>query len=408
MTDFAQFSSPAKVLRSSVDCREQVRIRLNNAELSPTVRQWRTDGDHGVPMGSIVSRKRKDGSTGYRAQIVRKKDGEEVWRESQTFDRRAAAAAWLARREAELAEPGAMDRKEDPPLADVIDRYVAESNRAIGRTKAQVLRTIKAMPIAELRCSEIGSADLTAFARSLPVSPSTVQNYMSHLAAIFSLARPAWGYPLDQQAMRDACTVTKRLGITAKSRARDRRPTLDELDRLIEHFEAIRAARPKSAPMRKIICFAIFSTRRQEEITRITWADYDKTRVMVRDMKHPGDKQGNDTWCELVPEAAAFIESMPKIDSRIFPFSADAISAAFTRACKATGINTDEMPDEERLHFHDLRHEGISRLFEMEWGGGSIPKVAAVSGHRSWKSLQRYSHIRQSGDKYKNWKWATP
>jgi hypothetical protein len=31
------------------------------------------------------------------------------------------------------------------------------------------------------------------------------------------------------------------------------------------------------------------------------------------------------------------------------------------------------------LHFHDLHHEGVSRLFEM---GETIPHVAAVSGHR--------------------------
>jgi integrase len=54
------------------------------------------------------------------------------------------------------------------------------------------------------------------------------------------------------------------------------------------------------------------------------------------------------------------------------------------------------------LHFHDLRHEGISRLFEV---GRSIPQVAAVSGHRSWQSLQRYAHLRQTGDKYAGWKW---
>src|SRR5262249_14571275 len=79
---------------------------------------------------------------------------------------------------------------------------------------------------------------------------------------------------------------------------------------------------------------------------------------------------------------------------RIFPYSTDAISAAFTRACKILGI--------EDLRFHDLRHEGISRLFEM---GRTIPQVAAVSGHRSWTSLKRYTHIRQSKDKYDNWKW---
>src|SRR6185437_3759883 len=112
----------------------------------------------------------------------------------------------------------------------------------------------------------------------------------------------------------------------------------------------------------------------------------------------------NDTWVELPPEASAIIESMPKHDARIFPYTTDAISAAFTRACKVLGINTDDMPDEQRLHFHDLRHEGVSRLFEM---GRTIPQAAAVSGHRSWSSLQRYAHIRQTGDKYATWKWRT-
>jgi integrase len=87
---------------------------------------------------------------------------------------------------------------------------------------------------------------------------------------------------------------------------------------------------------------------------------------------------------------------MPQTGPTIFPASADAISAAFTRACKVLGI--------EDLHFHDLRHEGISRLFEMSW---NIPHVAAVSGHRSWQSLKRYTHLSQAGDKYANWKWKT-
>jgi integrase len=56
----------------------------------------------------------------------------------------------------------------------------------------------------------------------------------------------------------------------------------------------------------------------------------------------------------------------------------------------------------EDLHFHDLRHEGVSRLFEM---GRTIPQVASVSGHRSWQSLQRYSHLRATGDKWSNWVW---
>ena len=43
------------------------------------------------------------------------------------------------------------------------------------------------------------------------------------------------------------------------------------------------------------------------------------------------------------------------------------------------------------LHFHDLRHEAISRFFEM---GLSIPEVALISGHRDSRMLFRYTHLR--------------
>ena len=347
-------------------------------------------------MGTIIARRRKDGTTGYTAQIVIKRNGHTVHREAQTFDRKQAANAWLSRRETELAKPGGLDRREDPTLGDVIDRYIAESELELGRTKSQVLDTIKERDIADCRCSEITSKKLVAFAQALDVQPQTRGNYMSHLGAVFSVARPAWGYPLDKQAIDDAMVVLKKLGVTKKGNERDRRPTLDELNRLMEHFENVRRHRPQSAPMQKIITFAIFSTRRQEEITRIVWADLDKdaSRVLVRDMKHPGDKKGNHVLCDLVPEALAIIKSMPKATPQIFPYSTDAISAAFTGACKVLGI--------EDLHFHDLRHEGVSRLFEM---GRTIPQAAAVSGHRSWNSLKRYSHLRQTGDKYAGWRW---
>ena len=85
---------------------------------------------------------------------------------------------------------------------------------------------------------------------------------------------------------------------------------------------------------------------------------------------------------------------MPHTKPEIFPFGTDAISAAFTCACRLLDIAD--------LHFHDLRHEGVSRLFEM---GRTIPLAASVSGHKSWSSLQRYAHLREKGDKLANWPW---
>lgn len=373
-------------------------------EQSGKVRRNRTNREKVVPnMGTIIQRKLKSGEISYSAQIVVKKGGETVHREAKAFKNRPAARAWLKKREDELSHPGRLGKRGDPLLSAVIDRYIDESNKAIGRTKEQVLRTIKTLPIAMTPCSEITSADIVTFAKGLDTQPQTRSNYLSHLAAVFAIARPMWGYALDQQAMKDAFAVCNRMGITGKSVKRDRRPTIAELDKLMEHFGSVKAARPDAIPMRRIIAFALFSTRRQEEITRILWSDYEPAgkdrgaRVLVRDMKNPGDKIGNNVWCDLPPEAAAIIEAMPKVAKQIFPFKSETISAAFTRACSVLKIDD--------LHFHDLRHEGVSRLFEM---GTPIPNAAKVSGHRSWSSLQRYSHIRQAGDKYEGWKWKLP
>lgn len=350
-------------------------------------------------MGTIVPRRRKNGTTGYLAKISIMQQGK-VHRENKTFDRKPAAAAWIARREEELRAPGALDRAAVPAvtLAEAIGRYEREADRAMGKTKRQVLSALRRHEIAAMQCADIASADIVSLATDLRADKdaSTVGNYLSHLSAIFAIAGPAWSYPLDRRAMEDAQIVARRLGLVSRSRQRNRRPTLDELDRIMQHFGEVRARRPSSNPMQHITAFALFSTRRQDEILRITWADLDErhARVLVRDMKNPGEKIGNDVWCDLPPEALAIVKAMPRRADRIFPFSGDAVSAAFTRATRFLAVDD--------LRFHDLRHEGISRLFEMGW---NIPHVASVSGHRSWTSLKRYTHIRESGDKYAGWKW---
>lgn len=351
-------------------------------------------------MGTINARKRKDGSTGYTAQIVKKQSGQIVWREAKTFTSAREAKAWAAYREAELDKPGVLDdlKKPKTTLADAIDRYTAEK-RTIGRTKEQVLRSIKDYAIAEMNCDTIRSADIVGFADELAKGdrkPQTIGNYISHLAAIFRDAKPAWGIPLDYAEMKAAQHVLARHEKTSKSAKRDRRPTLPELDQLLSYFMERMERAPHSAPMAKIVVFAMFSSRRMEEITRILWADLDEehSRILVRSMKHPGQKVGNDVWCDLPPEALRVIKSMPRTKPEVFPYSTDAIGAAFTRTCAVL-----EIAD---LHFHDLRHEAVSRLFEL---GNSIPHVAAVSGHRSWASLQRYTQLKQRGDKFEGWKW---
>lgn len=354
-------------------------------------------------MGTIVSRKRADGSKSHTGQIVIKKLGQIVHREAKTFDSHKEAVDWLRDRESCLAKPGALEKETQAgsgkTLCDAIDTYIAKTKKEIGRTKDQVLNSIKAYDIADMECETIRSKHIVEFAEQLLAGgrqPSTVGNYISHLSAIFTLARPAWGILLDERQMKDAQTALTQLGIIGKSKSRSRRPTLAELDRLMEFFVERSIKRPSALPMHRVIALAIFTTRRQEELARQRIADVEiaHKRMMVRDMKHPGEKIGNDVWCELTDEAVAIIDAMRAKDFVFEGSTADAISAAFTRACALLGIDD--------LHFHDLRHEGISRLFEM---GRTIPQAASVSGHRSWASLQRYSHLRATGDKFANWKW---
>lgn len=46
------------------------------------------------------------------------------------------------------------------------------------------------------------------------------------------------------------------------------------------------------------------------------------------------------------------------------------------------------------LHFHDLRHEAISRLFERT--SLSDFEIAKISGHRTPRMLMRYANLRAS------------
>lgn len=357
-------------------------------------------------MATIRARKKADGSVSYTVQIRLKNKGALVYQECQTFARKQAAQAWARKRETELAEPGAIERanRKAATVKEMIDRYLSEMEkvRPLGKTKLATLKAISESYLGKLNDQDINSQVLVEYAlwrmgrEGGTVQPQTAGNDLAHLGAVLSITRPAWGYAVDPHAMTDARRVLKKLGYNMKSRERDRRPTLEELDKLLTHFQGIQTRRPTSINMLKMTGFALFSTRRQEEITRIQWTDLDEVghRVLVRDMKNPGQKIGNDVWCHLPPEAWAILQTMPKVLPEIFPYSAESVSTSWTRACQILGI--------ENLHFHDLRHDGVSRLFEMDW---DIPRVASVSGHRDWNSMRRYTHLRGRGDAYESWKW---
>jgi integrase len=80
----------------------------------------------------------------------------------------------------------------------------------------------------------------------------------------------------------------------------------------------------------------------------------------------------------------------------VFPHHPKSVGAAFHRSCGVLDIDD--------LCFHDLRHEGTSRLFEA---GFSIQQVAMVTGHKDWRMLRRYTNLKPE-DLHKMQKAAQP
>lgn len=73
-----------------------------------------------------------------------------------------------------------------------------------------------------------------------------------------------------------------------------------------------------------------------------------------------------------------------QLKGKLFSYTSSGFKNAWRNALKELSI--------ENLHFHDLRHEAISRFFEL--GTLNVMEVAAISGHRSMNMLKRYTHLR--------------
>ena len=188
-------------------------------------------------------------------------------------------------------------------------------------------------------------------------------------------------YSLD--CFDQAGEVLRREKLVASSARRNRRPTTKELWRLSRYFYKKRKV--SKIPMLEIIWFAIYSARRDSEITRLLWCDNDeiKRTGMVRDLKHPTLKKGNNKRFKYPKSAWKIVEKQPRISAFIFPYNPKTISTRFAEACK--------MLDIQDLRFHDLRHEAVSRLFEK---GLRIEQVQLISLHDSWKTLERYTNLK--------------
>ena len=318
---------------------------------------------------------------------------------SKTFRIKSDAQRWATGQEDRFNRGEGLSKQTMPieTLGDLIDLHMAdmaEVGKAAQRSKEYTLTRLKET-LGSLETSALTREYILDFGRKRAkegAGPVTIAIDISYLGTVLQHASAVYGYQVPTEQLRLGRAALLHLGLIAKSNERTRRPTQDELDRIIKCIDFTPGYR---TPLSRIIKFAVATAMRQEEITRIQWEDLNEKdqTIIIRQRKHPRQKKANDQTIPLVADtgydAMALLAEQAAMQGRkegvIFPYNPRSIGHAFRRVCRDLQI--------EDLHFHDLRHEGISRLFEADW---DIPQVTTVSGHRDWKMLQRYTHLRPS------------
>lgn len=302
-----------------------------------------------------------------------------------TFDKKGDARDWATQIEAqaEQIQKGGLISPKGLKVGHLVEMY-REAVPGGGRTKGACLARL------EDRLKRT-APDRLAFAlrdyidkrQGEGAGGVTIAQDLSYLATVLDWARHTRRVDVDPEVARDARRSLKHRNLSTRSKERERIPTQAELAALFKYWES----NPRQKiPMPKIARFALASAMRLGEITRIRAEDVDKDRraVLIRQRKDPKKKELNDQLVPLVGEAWDIVSARLKKHPRgaLFPYNRASVSTAFTRACQHLEIRD--------LHFHDLRHAATVDLFRK---GLDIPRVALITGHKSWENLKRYTNL---------------
>lgn len=306
---------------------------------------------------------------------------------AKTFRTKSEAERWARATEIDIEAGNATALKLS--LEVLIGDYQTlrqKSGRPVGPTSNEhyMMKRLK-LKLGDKIATELTTQDIVSYAQARRtedgVGGYTVEMELSKLGTI--LRHMAGMLDADiPDAVAKARPMLKHLHLVETGKKRERRPAAAELTAIFKWF----VDNPQyTLPMTDVITVLLRSGFRRGEIFRITWDDLDEAArmVMVRDRKHPRMKKGNDEWVPLIAEAFEIVKCQPRTDKRIFPYEPGTASKYFKWACDASNIVD--------LHLHDLRHEAASALFEAGW---EIPEVAAVTGHKDWRNLKRYTNLK--------------
>jgi integrase len=367
-------------------------------------------------MASISSRKLKSGSIRYKAEIRINRTGFPEFYETRTFSLKSLATEWAKKREAEIErDPAILNGITTPnalSLSQAFKKYIDEVKAEFARSKISGLQNIGLWPLGKKDIHTLTRKDFSEhiIARRKgnddlgfkPIAASTALQELYYTRAVLKHAALIWNldlqsviFELDQA--REGLLKSR---LISKSATRRRLPSADELQRLTTYFLARMDRKNSTYPMHLVLWNAIYLCRRQAELCRMKLDDIDfiNNQSRIESVKSPDGSKGNhkisrlpEISIELVHDTIAARKEMfnGKIDDgRYIPLDAKSVCTYFIHACKILDIKD--------LRFHDLRHEGATRLAE---NGYSIPQIQQVTLHDSWQSLQVYVDVTPRGQR---------
>jgi integrase len=290
----------------------------------------------------------------------------------KTFETKADAEAWARHIENEVDRGVFVSRKEaeNVTLSEALSRYIEECAplRSHPEDVISKARRLQRRPIASRLMAAIRAKDIADFRKEREaegVSGNTVRLDLALLSKLFNIARADWG----MESISNPVQLVQKPKV---AKGRERRFEADEEERLL-----------KAAPsaFQPVIRFAVETCMRREEIASLDWkyVDLEQRKAFL-----PETKNETARTVPLSSVARQILRALPHREGSVFGSSEQMITRRMMDATVKAGI--------EDLHFHDLRHEGVSRLFEKT--DLDVMEIKAITGHKSLEMLSRYTHLR--------------
>jgi integrase len=189
-----------------------------------------------------------------------------------------------------------------------------EVGRPPRRSKAAVLEALKEA-LGAVKLSQLNRERLIEFGRKRSkqgAGPAILAIDFSFIRTVATHAAAVHGIEVSAEEVRPARLAMKHLGLVGNSKERDRRPTQDELDELIEYLETNRR---QFIPMGRIVRYAVATTMRQEEICRPDWPDVDMQKRLQKATAFgfPGDQTEvrSAIWFDRPSSTRCYGRSLP-------------------------------------------------------------------------------------------------